>query len=310
LSETLWGELCYLKPWGLLNQYIPGCGFKTFYKRLAIAWRVHEILHVEENIRILEEFINVPDLVIRLLECLASLTEVEEERIRLEICDGLSTVLRVMHLYRNHAAMQTAVCRVLVTAARPIGGFEGATFRIGMETISNAGRIGSGGGITLILEAMKKYPYDASLQAMACWSLVNIALVPSLKQAIIAANGFEWVITTMRLHPENVEVQFRAIFALVNLVSPVNVLPTDAVKLLVQAMSKFPSNHALVNRACIVLQNLSFYDSNHEVMKAEKVDFHLAAVLRNYEYDLCLCGIATKTIERLGREAAPELPWA
>ena len=68
--------------------------------------------------------------------------------------------------------------------------------------------------------ARPDFEADEALQAMSCWSLVNIALAPVQKEVLVKLGGIEVTTNAMMRHPHNAEVQFRALFALINLVIP------------------------------------------------------------------------------------------
>jgi hypothetical protein len=55
---------------------------------------------------------------------------------------------------------------------------------------------------------------------MSCWSLVNVALTPLQKSMLVKLGGLTVTANAMLQHPYNAEVQFRALFALINLVIP------------------------------------------------------------------------------------------
>ena len=75
-------------------------------------------------------------------------------------------------------------------------------------------------GIAVMLDSMRRFQDDELLQAMSCWSLMNIALVPSQKEFLVRLGGIATTVNAMMAHPYNGEVQFRALFALINLVIP------------------------------------------------------------------------------------------
>ena len=74
-------------------------------------------------------------------------------------------------------------------------------------------------GIAVMLDSMRRFEADEALQAMSCWSLVNIALAPVQKEVLVKLGGIEVTTNAMMRHPHNAEVQFRALFALINLVT-------------------------------------------------------------------------------------------
>ncbi len=78
----------------------------------------------------------------------------------------------------------------------------------------------SGDGVEAVLACMKRHQSNATVQAVACWSLVNLALIPQQKRALCRQGGVLAVVQAMACHPEDSEVHFRAMFALINLVTP------------------------------------------------------------------------------------------
>jgi hypothetical protein len=71
-----------------------------------------------------------------------------------------------------------------------------------------------------MLDSMRRFPTSEALQAMSCWSLVNIALAPAQKDVLIKLGGIKVITNAMVAHPHSAEVQFRALLALINLVIP------------------------------------------------------------------------------------------
>ena len=58
------------------------------------------------------------------------------------------------------------------------------------------------------------------LNFFRCWAMVNAALYPSLKSSLTKLGGVYAVTNAMMLHPNAEAVQFRGLFALINLVIP------------------------------------------------------------------------------------------
>ena len=110
---------------------------------------------------------------------------------------------------------------------------------------------------------------------MGCWSLVNLALNHQQKLALLALDGLDAVLAAMAHHPTTLEVQFRALFALINLVIPEagsvstntmdcgeNAAHARVVRGVLAAMRHFPESEKLVRCGCLVLHNLSLDESN------------------------------------------------
>ena len=160
-------------------------------------------------------------------------------------------------------------------------------------------------GIAVMLDSMRRFQDNASLLAMSCWALVNIALVSDQKAVLVKLGGIQAITNAMYRHPFSAELQFRALFALINLVIPsvqkieanessnngngdtnssehrnnaasipsepeqlgelnettekeiIDELVGDVASLVVHVMKNFCSSEAILNRACLVLHNLS-----------------------------------------------------
>merc|ERR1712216_850491 len=75
-------------------------------------------------------------------------------------------------------------------------------------------------GISILVESMERFSHSEKLQSMACWALVNVALVPLQKNMLMKIGGIEAILNAMEKHSSSFDVQFRALFALINLAVP------------------------------------------------------------------------------------------
>lgn len=272
------------------------------------------------------------------LKVLPSLLENEQQRITAQRAGLTDIVLRAMVLFPESAALHTAAFHTIVLLARPLGGREGMLFHTSMVNSSgifNSAEEGSAtgkSGIAVLLDSMKRFQNDEVLQSMGCWSLVNIALAPAQKEVLVKLGGIEVTVQAMMEHPFNAEVQFRALFALINLVIPsvslnrpeVNneniaapqeqgVIEEDTtetemleatvdeiIELVVLAMKNFCSNEAILNRACLVLHNLSLSPNFHGAMLWNPSCYQMLEwCLSNYRTDQVLQQSAAGTLHRL-----------
>lgn len=125
-------------------------------------------------------------------------------------------------------------------AGRPVGRTEG-TVLPRPPTCDGALRAfgPSGEGVQAVLACMERHHTNATIQAMACWSMVNLALIAKQKRSLVRNGGISAIVKAMARHPEDSEVHFRAMFALINLVTPdvttENTVPPETMKV------RFPS---------------------------------------------------------------------
>jgi len=295
-------------------------------------------------------FADVEGIQIMCLKVLPMLLEDEQQRITAQRVGLTDVILRGMVLFPNSVHLHTASFHTLVLLARPLGGREGMLFHSSMVNAAGifsgngaaardaalgvpAGRRSefSGGvqndgksGIAVMLDSMRRFEDDEALQAMSCWSLVNIALAPAQKEVLVKLGGIEVTTNAMMRHPHSAEVQFRALFALINLVIPsVNVAEESNVdqrngadnggifqelddmvgqitNLVVLGMKNFCSSEAILNRACLVLHNLSLTKGYHTTLLWTPNCYQMLEwCLANYRTDQVLQQSAAGTLHRL-----------
>lgn len=157
------------------------------------------------------------------MKVLPFLLENEQQRQTAQRAGLTDVVLRAMVSFPTSAQLHIAAFHTIVLLARPLGGREGMLFRSSMTLtglFDDHNRKDPRSGIAIMVDSMKRFEDDAVLQAMSCWALVNVALAPSQKAVLVKLGGIEATTNAMERHPMSAEVQFRALFALINLVIP------------------------------------------------------------------------------------------
>lgn len=157
------------------------------------------------------------------LKVLPFLLENEQQRQTAQRAGLTDIVLRAMVLFPDSVKLHIAAFHTIVLLARPLGGREGMLFHSSMVlsgTFGGRPNVHPKSGIAIMVESMKRFEDSDVLQAMSCWALVNIALAPSQKSELVKFGGIKAACNAMRRRPFSPEVQFRALFALINLVIP------------------------------------------------------------------------------------------
>lgn len=209
-------------------------------------------------------FKNVQGIQSICLDALPCLMEDEQQRLVAQRAGLADVVLGAMVRFPDSVVLHTSALHSIVLLARPIGGREGQVFSMSMTNPSNI-FAGHHNGIEIVLRSMKRFREHEALQAMGCWSLVNLALAPDQKALLIRLGGVSEILNAMTAHPLATEVQFRALFSLINLVIPtsnfcaswLNLVLDRMIELVVASMKNFCSNVTILNRASLVLHNLS-----------------------------------------------------
>lgn len=68
-----------------------------------------------------------------------------------------------------------------------------------------------------VVNAMLKFPKDATLQLFGCGALCNLASLPSQQASLIKVGGVDAVIAAIKLHPKDQEILLKACLCLYNL---------------------------------------------------------------------------------------------
>merc|ERR1711935_173982 len=231
----------------------------------------------------------------------------------------------------------------IVLLARPHGGREGMMFRTSMTAdgiFRGIYQRHGKSGIAVMLDSMRRFQDNDTLLAMSCWALVNIALVSDQKPVLVKLGGIQAITNAMYRHPFSAELQFRALFALINLVIPsvqnngsdnniesensderadvaasqpeqlgelnetsekeiIDELVGDIASLVVHVMKNFCSSEAILNRACLVLHNLSLTDEYHVILLWTPQCYQMLEwCVANFRSDHVLQQSATGTLHR------------
>jgi len=179
-------------------------------------------------------------------------------------------------------------------------------------------------GIAILIESMERFSHSEKLQSMACWALVNVALVPLQKNMLMKLGGLEAILNAMEKHSTSFDVQFRALFALINLAVPcresdfmfdssidaadatlhetlvLNNLRAKIAKLSVSAMKNFWSSESILNRGCLVIHNLSQSpDFVRALLDTPDCCQMLRYCLENHSTDTVLRRSVSSTLQRM-----------
>lgn len=295
-------------------------------------------------------FSDVEGIQVLCLKVLPVLLENEQHRMTAQHAGLAEVVLRAMVIFSKSAQLHIAAFHTIVLLARPHGGKEGMMFRASMTADGIFRGIYQGhgkSGIAVMLDSMRRFQDNSTLLAMSCWALVNIALVSDQKAVLVKLGGIQAITNAMYRHPLSAELQFRALFALINLVIPsvqkldgnnngdnndnggnnrgsvgeasqpseseqlgelndtsekeiIDELVGDIASLVVHVMKNFCSSEAILNRACLVLHNLSLTDEYHATLLWTPQCYQMLQwCVANFRSDQVLQQSATGTLHRL-----------
>jgi hypothetical protein len=288
---------------------------------------------------------------------LPALLEDEQQRTTAQRVGLVEVILCGMLRFPDSAKLHTAAFHTMVLLARPIGGREGMLFdtsmsdstrSLGLAPKARYGRIASSldrtdqataqddsssdptrnslNGVSIFIASMERFASNEKLQAMACWAMVNLALVPAQKTMLIGMNGIQAALNAMTNHPRSFDVQFRALFALINLVVPSKIRleaplanglsPSNNKKqtekdvldmwasaitgLVIRAMENFCSSSTILNRACLVLHNISQTPDYIPVLLWTPHCYQMLEWCRkNHSTDTVLLRSASSTLSRI-----------
>jgi len=330
-SVVVWRALCSGAPWHVPLSHLddvcmcdahihlghprchqPACAARALRRKHHMLLSQVELINRqsgsrESKVSELCEIMNAWPAVIGIqLECLKAVVPLlEAERVRKVAQDSALAhqVVSGLRNFESHLELQQFALHSLVLLARPIGGREGAV-HIGMAPALPALQ-GPRGGICTVLTVMDRHLHVPGIQAMACWSLVNFALSSTCKTLLVEKKGVDRVLRAMETHPLELQVQFRGLFALINLVVPDTPgQQPDNLEVIIErvlaAMQTFMHQPMLVNRGCLVLQNLSLNELNYSQLKRSSAkELLLQALVKHGVSDSMLKQSARATMMRL-----------
>lgn len=176
------------------------------------------------------------------LICLQALPTILEDPVSrlLAQTDGLTSIVFFnMSAFPDNPILQLHAFHTLVVLLRPAAAYEGKTASVkrrhnnhNASSIIQHGKLLAGAkrkatlpdfednGVRVMLASLRRYSSDLYIQAIGCWALVNAALYPSLKTSLSRLGAVYTVTNAMMLHPNVEAVQYRGLFALINLVIP------------------------------------------------------------------------------------------
>uniref|UniRef100_A0A6U1ADD5 Armadillo repeat-containing protein 8 n=1 Tax=Rhizochromulina marina TaxID=1034831 RepID=A0A6U1ADD5_9STRA len=158
-------------------------------------------------------------------------------------------------------------------------------------------------GVSSVLDSMRLHLDNPQLQYMGCWSLVNMALEPTHKTALLSAGVIDVISDAMDRHVDEPKVQFRALFALINLVTVSGVIQAKSAEGLIRrvmvATGRYITYPDVAGRGCMVLYNMSLDRGNHVLLKAIKAPALICRAAELHSEDHLLKFVATSTACRL-----------
>mmetsp|Transcript_727 Transcript_727/g.1246 ORF Transcript_727/g.1246 Transcript_727/m.1246 type:complete len:576 (-) Transcript_727:285-2012(-) len=170
----------------------------------------------------LHKFIEAPGVVKLALESLQSALEQEGFRTEARSIGIGTTILQILKQSTRSEDIQVQCLHCVVFLARPPGGSEGMVFQRRSSGLANSQLFGPEMDWAYsVLNVMDVHSHSPDVAAAGCWALVNLALHPAQKRALLLNGcGVSAVTAVMRQHASSAPVQFRAQFALINLVAP------------------------------------------------------------------------------------------
>jgi len=320
-NREVWAHLCQSAPWRCERadlEHRPAPILRRLHRTVVEAASSVDNAPVELVARTMNAHSRVAGVQVQCFRTLADRLHCETFRKNALEAGVTASVVKALWKFDDAAELQVVALHCVVFLARPIGGAEGMVYHRGMASRGLDALLGKEGGIAAVLRSMRVHASDAAVQAMGCWSLVNLALNHQQKLMLLRLDGLDAVLRAMSGHLTEIEVQFRALFALINLVIPEAGVVTTAtmdcgedaaharvVRGVLAAMATFPGSEKLVRCGCLVLHNLSLDDKNVPHLIGFGVAEPLQRAARSHK-DADVRRSAVSTLRRLHVALAPD----
>eukprot|EP00614_Pseudopedinella_elastica_P019164 CAMPEP_0172653350 /NCGR_PEP_ID=MMETSP1068-20121228/243780_1 /TAXON_ID=35684 /ORGANISM="Pseudopedinella elastica, Strain CCMP716" /LENGTH=539 /DNA_ID=CAMNT_0013467781 /DNA_START=43 /DNA_END=1662 /DNA_ORIENTATION=- len=260
---------------------------------------------LEALAEVLEAGLCCPNVLAKAMDALNSALEDEATRAEAQRKKVPWLLFAAMRRWPEDEALLSRALYTSMLLLRPKGGSEGCLFK-GDEMCSVFVASVVQEGVPLVLATMKRHRGSRRLQYMGCWAMVNMALESAHKQALLAGGAIQSVCEAMDEHTADPKVQFRALFALINLVTVGGVSQTESpaaaealTRRVVRATSAFLGQVDVAGRGCMVLYNLSLDAANHGFLRRLQVAPLLHQAAAAHPADPMLQFVATSTAARL-----------
>ena len=143
----------------------------------------------------------------------------------------------------------------------------GALLELAFGDVAFAQAVVEGGGVAVVVAAMRRYTADADVQHSGCGALRNLAFADAVcAQAVVDGVGVAAVVTAMRQHTVDAELQRLGCGALCNLAfgdaaRGQAIVDAGSVAAVVAAMGQHTAYAELQRYGCGALRNLAFGDT-------------------------------------------------
>jgi len=261
------------------------------------------------NLPVLEDVFrrsaDCPAILIRCMDSLNVALEDEDTRLTAQQGSVPRLLFGTMRRWPEDEALLSRALYTVMLLLRPKGGSEGCLFK-GDEMCSLHVPAVVEEGVSAVLETMQRHRGSRCLQYIGCWAMVNMALEASHKRELLKWGALESVCEAMDAHQDDAKVQFRALFALINLVTIGGVSQTESAEFteallvrVVSSTSRFLRCLDVAGRGCMVLYNLSLDTANHGCLKRLRVPSLLQAAADAHPKDGMLEFVASSITNRL-----------
>ena len=246
------------------------------------------------------------------MERLNGLLEDEHCRSKAQMGSIPAAIFETMNACMENEALLVKALYTTMLVLRPKGGSEGCLFK-GDEMSSLHVPAVIDTGVKAVLNCMRKYTHSRRLQYMGCWAMVNMALEASHKVKLLEHGAINTVCAAMDAHKDEPKVQFRALFALINLVTLDGISQMDSperteelIARVVDVTWRYIKHLDIAGRGCMVLYNLSLDASNYEFLLRNNVIELLREASQLHPVDHMLTFVYSSTAARIAQSPTIE----
>jgi len=194
----------------------------------------------------------VPDLQLEACAVVRNLSINSTNQAQIIQCNGIKHLVHCMCYHQNSAEIQEEAICALWNVSLVNG--EDRKLQIARE-----------GGITLILQALKKYSMQPTLQEIGVGAIRELAVIEICRTRIVKEGGLPIIIAAIKNHTEHPKIQQYALEALRNLAANHSVIQNHKMQIvkegalppIMNTMTKYAHNVSIQNVATILLDELS-----------------------------------------------------
>lgn len=259
------------------------------------------------------------EIVLVALKAVGVLCRNEQNRMALGGLGGVELLVSALTVYKHDPSVLEVALWSLVHHSRPVGGVEGQSFDISKskDYAININRMWAMDCLGLCWDICLEHRDNPSVLAKVFWLSVNLSLPEQHKDSICSTPVVELAVDALRRFPTHWELNYRAIFSLVNICCYARIkeefLSRSGFELLAKSMANWPECLTLQRTALNVIKGFTttvYEDQDQLALADDPLGNEMARRVCRALRDTGINDRLRNAAELLDRVSEIDYPWS